>query len=638
MSDVPGITDTALQGRLARERAGVAARPATRGVFWRMVGLIRPHRRMMIVGMLLGLGVALTYAASLAGLLPVLKIIVENRNFHEYLIERSSAAPAWAAPLLAGCAGLFPAENTPQTRLTSLLLILSALFLLNVVGNGFRVASQYMVVYASHRTMMDLRRRMYRKALHSPLNEVTSDVSNRVSQFLTDSREIYLGIATLCGKVAREPLKAIAVFSVALFVDWRLTLVVLAIAPIAVGLLWYFGRRIRKAAVRLLAGYGKLLSGLEESLQGIEVVKSYAREAEERRRVWRTEREMLGQVRKLSWIEAVSSPLIEVAGIAIASAAIVWLAARTLNDPVTHPPSRLVTMVVLLSAMLDPIRKIASVYNMVQRAGAAAGRVFEFLDRPEERSPARPVRLPSSGPPVVRFDHVTYAYASDQPPALNAVSLAVSAGECVAIVGPNGSGKSTLLKLLPRFFDPQQGAVTLDDVDVRRIALRDLRRRIAVVTQRPVLFARSIRENIAYGDETAGTDQIRAAARKARADDFIERLPGGYDAPIGEFGSSLSGGQRQRLSIARAFLKPADVLIFDEATSEIDAESERQIHEALAELRRGKTTFLIAHRHTVMELADRIVVMDGGRIVDAGRHEELTARCPLYVAMYRTPT
>ncbi|HPM24228.1 MAG TPA: ATP-binding cassette domain-containing protein, partial [Phycisphaerae bacterium] len=194
-----------------------------------------------------------------------------------------------------------------------------------------------------------------------------------------------------------------------------------------------------------------------------------------------------------------------------------------------------------------------------------------------------------------------------------------------------------LVKMLPRLLEPQRGRVTIDGIDVRELSLRDLRLQIAVVAQKPVIFARSVRENIAYGNPDADLAQVQAAARQAYAAEFIEQWPEQYEASVGEFGSTMSGGQRQRLSIARAFLKPASILIFDEATSEIDAESERKIHAALNELRRGKTTFLIAHRHTVMDMAERIVVMDAGRIVDVGTHAELIARCPLYVALYRSP-
>jgi ABC-type multidrug transport system fused ATPase/permease subunit len=291
-------------------------------------------------------------------------------------------------------------------------------------------------------------------------------------------------------------------------------------------------------------------------------------------------------------------------------------------------------MVILLAAMLDPVRKIANVYNMIQRSGAAAMRVFEFLDQPDEKSARHAKPLPDSGPREIHIEDVLFRYTPQQsPPALDGVSLHVAPGECVAIVGPNGSGKSTLVKLLPRLLEPQHGRVTIDGIDVRALSLRSLRQQIAIVSQRPVIFARSVRENIAYGNEEASLEEVRAAARKAYAAEFIEQWPNQYEMVLGEFGTSVSGGQRQRIAIAQAFLKKSSILIFDEAPSE----SERKIHAALNELRRGKTTFLIAHRHTVMEMAERIVVMDVGRIVDVGTHAELMQRCPLYVASYRSP-
>jgi ABC-type multidrug transport system fused ATPase/permease subunit len=605
-----------------------------------MLSLVWPHRAAMTAGLVLGLGTALTYAASLGGMLPTLKVVVEQQTLRAWLIEKAGAHERWYSALLSATATWLPADGAPGARLSTLLILLGVLLALNLIGNICRCFSQYLILYASHRAMMDLRRAMYRKALHVPWIDLSGEVSNRVNQFMSDTREIFLGLTTLFGKVAREPLKAVCVLAVALAMDWRLTCMMLLITPPAVGILWYFGRKVRKAAVRLLEGYGVMLGGLEESLQGVDTVKGNLREGHERRRMWQLERRMMKSQLKLAWIEAVSSPLIEITGVLVASAAIVWLASRTFSGQIA--PSQFITMIVLLAALLDPVRKIANVYNMVQRAGGAATRVFAFLDQPEEHSPPNARPLPAAAARgagrEVRIELVTYRYTPHQePPALTAVSLHVRPGECLALVGPNGSGKTTLMKLLTRLLTPQAGRVLIDGIDVSDVSLRSLRAEIAVVSQRPVIFARSVLENIGYGNADATPVQIEQAAQRAYAAEFIEQWPDRYRTVLGEFGTSISGGQRQRLAIARAFLKPASILIFDEATSEIDAESERKIHAALEELRRGKTTFLVAHRHTVMELADRIVVMDAGRIVDVGPHRELLERCPLYVGLYRSP-
>jgi|GEM_PF-1250529 len=637
MSDNPLVPDASRRRTPAQKRLDRAiSNDQARESFWRMIRLVLPHRRRMAIGIILSIIAGITYAGGLGGMLPVLKVLIEQENLHEWLLQQAAETDAWYGGWMETAAHWFPADSTAAARTHTLVTLLIVLIGVNLLSNVCRVFSQYFVLYGSHRVVMDVRRKLYRKTLHVSMDTMTGDVSSRIAQFLADAREIYLGISTLFGKVAREPVKAVCVLGVALVINAKLTLVVLAIAPIAVGTLWYFGRRIRKANLKLLEGYGRMLGGLDETLQGIDVVKGYVREGHERKRMWRLERGIMKQQLKMAWIEAAASPLMEVIGVVVASVAIVWLAKQTFAG--TMDTSDFLVMVALLAAMLDPIRKIANVYNIVQRSGAAASRIFAFIDEPDELTVHGRKTLDGVAPREIEISNVTFRYTSEQTPAaLDGVSLRVKAGECLAFVGPNGSGKSTFVKLLPRLLTPQAGAVTIDGVDVRELSLHNLRGQIAMVSQRPVIFARSVVENIAYADESASLDDIRAAAGKAFAAEFIEQWPGQYETVMGEHGASVSGGQRQRIAIARAFLKKASILIFDEATSEIDAESERKIHTALDELRQGKTTFLVAHRHTVMDMAERIVVMDAGRIVDVGAKAELLERCPLFAALYRSP-
>lgn len=298
----------------------------------------------------------------------------------------------------------------------------------------------------------------------------------------------------------------------------------------------------------------------------------------------------------------------------------------------------LVQFYVFLAAVADPVRKLSSVYAKLQAAEAAAARIFEVYDH-EPTVSGNP-----SGPRLtgvtkrIEFRHVCFSYnPTAEQPTLDNVSLTVKAGETIAIVGGNGCGKTTLLALLPRFFDPDSGAVLIDGVNLRTAHLRSLRKLMGVVTQDTQLFDDTIHANIAYGKPGASREEVIEAAKKARAHEFIEKKPGGYDTVIGVAGSSLAGGERQKIALARAILRDPSILILDEFTSAVDAKSEIDIHDAIKEFVKGRTTFFITHKlHTVPELADRVVMMDAGKVLDVGTHTELISRCDAYRRLFES--
>ncbi len=538
-------------------------------------------------------------------------------------------APAhWRAA--ASAVGLLPFGQP----LRALLAVMGVLVVVAIASNIFRFLSEYLVSTAILRSLMDLRRKLYAKVLRLPMAFFARDVGDTVSRFVQDVHDVQRGLMALFGNMIREPLKALAIFTWALFLDWRITLTLLLVGPLAILLFWRIGESVKKASTRLLRGYGMIIGALSASLHTANIVKAYTAENTERRRFWRIDRKMLAQQKKMVRLDALLSPSLEVIAVASICGLTIWLGAQVIGGTLDQP--RFVALIVTLAMMFDPIRKVADVYTRVQRSAAGASRIFDVYDRPDETS--QNGTAPKLAPLAERieFRDVTFVYPHADRPALDHVSLSVHKGETVAIVGPNGSGKTTLMSMLLRFYDPLEGAVRFDGVDLRNVSLRSLRRQISLVTQEAVVFAAPIAENIAYGARGATREQIIDAAGRAYAADFINRLPKGYDTVVGERGATLSGGERQRLAIARAILRDAPILIFDEATSQVDSESEQKIQAALRELVADRTTLIVAHRLSTIKFASRIVVMDAGRIIDTGSHEQLLARCPFYHGLCET--
>jgi len=535
---------------------------------------------------------------------------------------------------LAKIASWIPEPADEPGRLPMLVGLMAVILVLTIIREVMRFLQEYIVQGTVYRGLMDLRCDNYNIVLHLPTTFFSSQgVSDTMSRFIQDSNELANGQITLFGKTLVEPAKAVVSFALAMWLSWKLTLLATVAGPPTFFLIHQFGRVMKKASRRALESWSMMLAVLEETLVGIRVVKAYTMEGGERRRFFRVNRQLLRQQRKMARIDSATAPTVELLGIAAVAIAIGLAGYFVLHGQMDR--ELFMTWMATLAALFDPVRKLASVITRFQRSDSAAARIFELMDRSQEPRVVNAPMLPRHSRSL-EFRNVRFRYPGAATDALKEINLTIQAGQKVAIVGPNGCGKTTLLSLVPRLIDPAEGQMLLDGLDISRYSVRSLRRQIGLVTQDTILFAATIGENIAYGLRRPHDADVLRAARQAYVDEFVRDLPEGYDTMVGEHGATLSGGQRQRIAIARAILRDPTILIFDEATSQIDSDSEHKIHLAMEGFIKGRTTLMIAHRFATALSADRIVVMSEGRILDSGTHAELLTRCELYHHLYRT--
>ncbi|MCA1975229.1 MAG: lipid A export permease/ATP-binding protein MsbA [Caenispirillum sp.] len=457
-----------------------------------------------------------------------------------------------------------------------------------------------------------------------------------VSRFLVDVNMLRAAVSNAITGFGKDALTAVALIAVMFYQDWLLAAVAFFVFPIAIYPIARLGRRMRKVSVNTQEHMGLFNTILEQSFAGIRMVKAYRMERRERERVAGLTEDVYRLTQKAALTRAASSPIMETLGGLAVTVVIVYGGFRVIEGVTTT--GAFFSFITALMMAYQPMKSLARLNTTVQEGLAAAQRLFDVLDtRPSiaDRPGAVPLTLTGGG---VRMENVTFRYDAadaDDRPALRDLTLEVPAGKTVALVGPSGAGKSTVMNLIPRFYDVTDGRVTVDGMDVRDVTLESLRNAVALVSQEVVLFDDTVANNIGYGRPGADRAEIEAAARHAAAHEFIERLPQGYDTLVGERGLKLSGGQRQRLAIARAMLKNAPILLLDEATSALDTESERQVQAALEELMRGRTTLVIAHRLSTVVSADLIHVVDHGRVIESGTHDDLLRRDGAYARLYQ---
>jgi subfamily B ATP-binding cassette protein MsbA len=473
----------------------------------------------------------------------------------------------------------------------------------------------------------DLRRDAHGKLLHQSSRFYTqASTGDLMSRLLSDVELIQSAFGNRITDLVQGALTIVLVLLYVFSLNARLALVVFLLAPVVLLPIVEVTRRLRRTTFSSRERIGEMGALLGETLRGHRVIKTYGMERFEAERFALANDRYFRVTRRTIRIQALNSPMMEIlAGLGLAA---LFIYAAGLIGARQMTVGSLLSFLAALLMLYKPLKDVTKVNMAVQLALSSARRLFELMDWENEIVDAPDARELPPFSEAIRYENVSFRYG--EAPVLEGINLTIHRGETVAIVGPSGAGKTTLANLVPRLYDPTAGRVTIDGHDLRTVTLASLRRQIGLVTQDTILFDSSARDNIAYGQAAAPEERIRAAARAAHADEFLERLPEGYETRIGEDAARLSGGQKQRLAMARALYKNAPVLILDEATSQLDSESEALVASALRNLMRGRTTLVIAHRLATVRRADRIVVLDRGRLVEEGSHAELLTRNGLY--------
>jgi subfamily B ATP-binding cassette protein MsbA len=517
----------------------------------------------------------------------------------------------------------------PARPMDSLRAVMILMLVVVLVKNVFTWLGGQLGAGLQEFVTRDLRDTVFRHLQRLPIGYFQRNKTGQImSTVLADTEQTRLIVTEIVTRSLQNVTMLVVNVAVLIAISPRLTFIALVIAPLLTLTLQPILRRLRKGHRRLRGEYGEISSVLQEVISGVRLVKSFRGEPYEDKRFTAASDSYAAGAARITRVAFLSQPLTEIIGTTIA-VLILWIGARQVLLSGTMDGAQLITFMIIVMRLLPPLKQLSQIPTTAQQSLAAAERLFAVLDEPTEPQLDRGTRVVDRFESGITFDHVGFAYETE--PVLSGVAFEAKRGDVVALVGPSGAGKSTLVDLIPRFYEPTSGRILLDGVDTREIRLDSLRALTGIVSQDTVLFNDTVVRNIAYGAAGGRSRaEVERAARDANAHDFILELPDGYDTVLGERGTRLSGGQRQRLAIARALLSDPPILILDEATSALDTESERLVQEAIDRLLEGRTVFVIAHRLSTVRHASLILVMDRGRVVERGTHDELLTRRGMY--------
>ena len=582
---------------------------------------VRPHRGKLVGVVVLNAVAAVADVFSFTLLIPFLNALFNKPDI---------IPQGFIGNLLNASIGMLLVPSDQMASLRNVILVVLAAV---AVKNVLIWLSGQIGVQLQEYVVRDLRDRVYAHLLRLPLPWFTRNkVGQIISRVLNDTNNAKAVVTELITRSMWSTAQVVATVVMMFVVSWQLSLAALVVAPLTIGALQPVLRKLRKGYRRLGNDQGELTSLVQEVVSGVRLIKSYGAEPrEEARFVTRNAAFARGYVR-IGRLSLLSGPVTETLG-TFTAVAILWFGAHLVLVDKSLDSSELIVFLIWVMRLLQPLKQLSQVQPAAQQSLASAERLFEILDAPAETALDRGTVTAPQFQHTVAFEDVTFAY-DEGAEALRTVSFTARKGEIIALVGASGAGKSTLVDLIPRFVEPTRGRITLDGVDLRDIKLDALRALTGIVSQDTVLFNDSVRANVAFGRPSASQAQLDAAATAANALGFIHALPQGWETNLGERGTRLSGGQRQRLAIARALLSDPPILILDEATSALDAESERLVQEAIDRLLEGRTVFVIAHRLSTIQHANRILVLDHGRVTEEGTHDELLTRGGAYARLH----
>lgn len=594
-------------------------------LYLRILSYLAPYRALLIAAAVATFGFAAFDALSIVALIPLL-----NSLFGATPITVRDGGGV--ADILDATIGrVISPDMTPPQLLLAINLFILVVFLLK---NIFDFLQSYLVVQIEQSVTRDLRNQSYAHVLHLDMRFFGRTRAGQIIARLTSDADQLRNLVTRnLAKFVTSVLQAAITIAIMLKLSVELTVVALVVLPAMFGIWSRFLKRIRRGDRAVLNLGGEVTSHLQETVLGVRQVKSAGAEAFEERRFRALTQSYFKAVVRNERMRAIAGPLTEMIG-AFGTVLLLWYGSRLVLVEQSISAAAFMTFLGLSLKLYSPVKWLTKFPSMIQPGLVAAERIFEFLDAPIDINNAPGARPFTGVQREITFDNVSFEYEPGRP-VLQDVSVQVPAGSIVALVGPSGGGKSTLADLVARFYDPTSGRILVDGVDLKDLQIQSLRSGLGVVAQDTILFHDTVRNNIAYGLGNIPIADIERAARAANAHEFIAELPDGYETVLGERATRLSGGQRQRIAIARAILRDPPILILDEATSALDSESERLVQEAMEQLLRGRTVFVIAHRLSTIRHADQILVLQNGRVVQRGRHEELLGQGGVYRHLYR---